>query len=164
MGGKAATLSVNNDYQADMSKKEVNKLQVNHMVTSCVHDGVKIAFDPTVEISSGVLGLGLFKFASSKYNKDIVTNYFSKADYLISNNENFAEENMNKLKEIGTFPNIDEIDKFDGKYFTDLYIDVYCRFLRSLDDFNDFHCDEKPKIKRLANLNERVIPHGKIKE
>lgn len=148
MGGKAACLPVCSSEFDKVRKKQ----EATHMVAGLLHDGKKVAFDPTVEVLfASNATISLF---SDDCKDRFATTLDGKLNHHLRNNIVFDKYDANsKLKrEILACDNLVDVGN--------VYLDSSVKFIKYFSDFVDFNKEEQPKVKRLAALNKELLWRG----
>ena len=153
MGGLAAGISVNRDFVD--SNDERNK--PNHMVTCIVSNDKKLIVDPTVSFNN-LLTRGLYIFDDEKLSQgEVVANLFKKKTNLLKFDSPYDYPiNDERFEEILKYPSVSGIEELLGDY-----VNMISLCFKYDDDFICFANDFQPKVKKLAKLNEIVMPHSK---
>ncbi len=153
MGGVAANVMV----EIKTGEKQ-DVLNGYHLVTALVHDGRKVMFDSTCKsVKTPTDGIIYFQDGMSKVKK--IVGKHAGDDEKIYIEAKKASVGYRRSSDIGSlmkYPSIDE----DIDYMCRLYVDSIVELQAATDYIEEFKEAEKPKVKKLAMLNNRLIPHG----
>lgn len=153
MGGLAANVSVNREYIDNKVKRD----KPNHMVTSIISGDKKIIVDPTVPFDNLLCG-GLYIFDDEKLEqgKIVAKLFLERANLLKLESQYDYPTNDSRFEEILKYPSFLSVDKVVEDYTHSLSL---C--FKYENDFICFATDFQPKVKKLARLNEMIMPHSK---
>ena len=120
------------------------------MVTGLLHDGKKVAFDPTVKSQFALThAISLFDDTDSK--KIFATTLDKTWEHHLRDNVVFdMYDANNRLKQ-------DVLSCNGLSDVGNIYLDTSLKLIKYASDFVDFNREEQPKVKRLATLNKKLI-------
>ena len=155
MGGVAANVSVYSKFAARPGQDD---LYANHLVCALVHNDKRVVVDPNISLNLFPAGgTGIIADKIKSINSIGIETLGSLITYEGRKTE-FSTERDNKknLKKIIKYPSL-ELDS-----------DVFANYMGALDvvskcanEIEEFHETQLPKIKRLSQLHNYLVPHGK---
>ena len=154
MGGVAANVSVYSDFVALPGQDD---LYANHLVCALVHNDKRVVVDPNISLNVFPAGgTGIIADKIKSINSIGIQTLGSLITYEGRKTE-FSTERDNKknLKKIIKYPSL----QFDSEAVAN-YMGALDVVSKCADEIEDFHEVQLPKIKRISQLHNYLVPHS----